>query len=695
MSRAPSSRHIVLLRRFLLVAAVLLLAGLGGLFWLGRARTEPEEEAPSADEQPLAAGATTYEARGFDHTVSIGDRPIFRIQAAKTRTTGEGEVPKLQDVELTYYRESGAEYTITSQYGEYDLKTQAAKLQGQVMVHAPDDLTLRTEGLELSPHADWLVSSAAVQLSLGDTMRGTAHGLRANLKRSTYILEKEVLLSGTSKSGEALALRCDRLSYDRPDRLIRAVGHVLLRYGDSLIDAGRLGAFFDDEERNLRFVNARWGVKGEVHDSAGGGKAGGVPTRFAGDELLAELLPDGKKLKSLQLNGGEGSQAWIVQTGVDGTVRRIQSTRIRGDFMAGRLHRLTTPEKGDLTETSGPDDARVTRTSTAGRMTVDFTAAGAPTTAEFHRGVELSDGQHDVKGQDGAYDASKDTFTVTGDPATATEEGRVTTAPRFDYELSSGMVRGEGGVRIRFNPGGGVSLPGADASDARKPVQVEGATIDADSGAGTFRLEGNVRAWQGENYLLANTLSGDNTGETLVAEGKVKTVWKQQENRASNGESSKVRTIEASGSRLEYARSVRHMTYFGPASVRQGRRRMRCDRIDAQLDEAERVRHMTCVGTVDITDPETGRRATGERADYDVGTDVIHLTGSPVILHQQDGSEIEGALLIYHLDDGTATIQSVAPGAPEEATTPPETTPEDGAPPADDDAEPPAGERPQ
>jgi len=196
---------------------------------------------------------------------------------------------------------------------------------------------------------------------------------------------------------------------------------------------------------------------------------------------------------------------------------------------------------------------------------------------------------------------------------------------------------------------------------------VEASTLDSDTRAQTFRLDGKVRAWQGENYLLAESLTGSESGETLIAEGKVKTVWKQP-GRTEDGTATTPHTIDASGSRLEYARAVRHMTYFGPASVRQGSRRMSCDRIDAQLDDQDRARQMTCLGSVEIRDPATGRRANGDRADYDVGSGLVRVTGEPVTLHHGDGSEVKGALLIYNLDDGTATIESTATGTSDAAT---------------------------
>jgi len=694
MRRAHSSRQIALLRRFLLVAAVVVVVAVGGLLWIGRAGRGADEVQPAESEQPLAENALTYEARGFDHTVSIGDRPIFRIQAARTSTTGQGETPRLQQVTLTYYRQGGSEYTITSSFGQYDLKTQAARLEGQVMVHAPNGLTLRTQGLQLSPHADWLVSSTSVQLSMGETMRGTALGLRANLKDSIYILQKDVLLSGTSDNGDALALRCDRLSYERQNRTIRAEGNVLLRYGDDLIHARRVSALLDENERNLKFVNAHWQVTGELRTQATASGGGTALTNFAADSLLAEFGPDGKVLQNLQLQGSGGVPAWVLQKQPDGVVRKIQSAEIDGAFAAGNLQRLHTPSKADLEETSGLGASAVTRTSTAGRLEVTFGPDGTPSSAEFLHGVQVTDGERQVVGDRGNYDAARDTITILGDPATVTEPERVMNAPHFDYTLGAQTVHGEGGVRIRFAPGGKVSLPGASGADSEQPVQVEAATLDADTRAGTFRLDGNVRAWQGENYLLANSLTGDNTGETMIAEGKVKTVWKQQA-ASPQGGTGEIRTIDASGSRLEYARSVHHMTYFGPATVREGPRRMQCERIDAQLDEQDRARGMTCTGSVQITDPETGRRATGDRADYAVDSALIHMTGSPVVLHQGDGSKIEGARLIYNLDDGTATIQSSAseqpgtpaePGAPATAAGPATATPESAAQPAPGEA---------
>lgn len=651
MRRRPF-RRLRLLRRLLLAALVLMVLGVAGLFWLGRVARPPTLPGGGGDTD-LGGEEVTYEAKGFDHTVTIGDRPLFRVRAERTASGAEGRQPKLQEVDLTYFREDGSEYRITGDSGSYDLETQAARLEGGIVVRGPQGFELRTDRLKLAPRSEWLASARGVSFQINERLSGNARQLRADLDNNIFRLDGPVTISGSSEDGDRLALRARRIIYERDRQFIRAEGRPVLRHGNSRLRARRVSVELDEDGGDVRFLAARWQVEGHIQN----GKTHRIGV--AADELQGEFYADSGELRRLELTGSGAQPARVNESQGAALVRRLRGSRVVARFTeAGVLEQVVAAGNAQIVEQRNEAGEVVTRTSRAESMNTHFGADGNLAAAELSGDVSFRDGTQEVQGDRAILRPGSDTVVVTGKPARALQEGKELRGPELRYEVSTHIVRGDQGIQAVFQPQEDVELPAAKRPASRPPLHIDAESLEVDTQQQSFVFTGRVRAWQGGSYLLADRLTGSEAGQLLTADGQVKTVWEQV---AEEGGEEATPPTEITGSRLLYSRAVRHLTYFGPATVSQGPRRMRCGRIEAQLDEQEQARRMLCIGDVRINDRETGRQVTGgEQADYDTTTEEILVTGRPVTLRERGGSQVQGERLLYHLDDGTATMLSRA-----------------------------------
>jgi hypothetical protein len=241
-------------------------------------------------------------------------------------------------------------------------------------------------------------------------------------------------------------------------------------------------------------------------------------------------------------------------------------------------------------------------------------------------------------------------------------------SPRISIDREQGDVRAVDGVRADMERGQGLAL--GPRGEAEEPLHVvaEQATWQREQG---FRFEQSVRAWQGPNYLLAQTLGGD--GEEFTASGPIKTVWETRaggatargEEGGADGapEAAPAEPLEVTSQRLRYARQERVLVYEGSARARLGKAHMLCSEIRLHLDDADEFELMECLGPVQIDDPESGNKVYGQAAEYRPELEKVRVTGDPVRLVDRDGAEFLGRAVFYHFETGTAELDSQAGGA--------------------------------
>jgi lipopolysaccharide transport protein LptA len=238
-------------------------------------------------------------------------------------------------------------------------------------------------------------------------------------------------------------------------------------------------------------------------------------------------------------------------------------------------------------------------------------------------------------------------------------------------------------VRATLEQVSETALAGSPLGEGEGPVMVESQEAFWKQEPSSFIFRGDVRAWRGENLLLAPELRGDKAQQTLVATGGVKTRWIPDSDvepgaapkpaaakpKAGSPQASRA-PIEVAASEMTYREGTGELIYTGNVRVNQEARTLTCQNLQVELEEAQgkedarEVETMTCTGDARLNDPQTGRKAEGQTAVYQVAQRRVEMTGDPVTLLDRDGNVLRGRRLFYYMDDGRVEMKGGREQAP-------------------------------
>ena len=210
------------------------------------------------------------------------------------------------------------------------------------------------------------------------------------------------------------------------------------------------------------------------------------------------------------------------------------------------------------------------------------------------------------------------------------------------------MVQSEGQIAL-----------GSSASG--EPIRIQAEEAEWSSSPSTVYFRDQVRAWQGENFLLADELLGDVEQARLTASGSVRTVWRPEPEASSLDPSDdgqqEGEPLEVTAQKLVYERDEGLMTYSGGSRAQQAGRIIRCTELRLREGDREGFDELLCEGAARLEDPEKGKTVTGDRVLYIPNGSTARIVGRPVVMRDVNGTEIRGRILIYNFDSGTAEIQ--------------------------------------
>jgi lipopolysaccharide transport protein LptA len=190
----------------------------------------------------------------------------------------------------------------------------------------------------------------------------------------------------------------------------------------------------------------------------------------------------------------------------------------------------------------------------------------------------------------------------------------------------------------------------------------------------SFLFRGDVRAWRGENLVLAPELRGDKETDQLAATGGVKTLWFPTPEQARKTAGSAKKGGGTTGGRrspiqvlatdMSYQQKAGVLVYTGNVRVDQEGKTLSCQRLEVDLDENHQAETMTCTGDAKLNDPKVGRRVEGQRAVYHVEQRQVDFFGDPVVMSDREGNQVRGKRAVYFIDDGKVEVKGQDEGAP-------------------------------
>lgn len=583
------------------------------------------------------AGQATTLLSGFDYTESVGEKPIFRIRSDRTVGYGAGAgLPPnryaLEKVSLTVYPEDGAPVTVHAERAQYDDRSKAAILWGNVRWVDPQDGALgETDRIEFDPAKRVLRAPVALHFARGTFDVRAASGTY-DVKSRILALAGPIQGSGTGQgSGGLSSLAADSGEYRRDEGIVEFRGHVLASSakGDR-ITCDRLLLKFSREENRTEWARAYGSVRGAIAPTA----AGEVERSYAADEGVLYFDAAGN-VRAINLTGAPAS--------VSEPKRQLAARSVDLDFAAGRP--VSARANGAVRLRSDRGNAEADRASAAFAPSGDFQTLelegnvrleGEGRTGLAHRVVDLPErGVWLLTGGDGKS-------------ATVEEGGSKVSADRIEIDRNRASLRAEGRARAVFvpekdRPAEAASLLG----DPSRPTYGKADRIVLDRETHLASLSGGASLWQESSSVFGDDITLNDAEKSAVAVGKVRAVLSRAVTTTAprTPKEKDERPAIITARRLIYRESESTAVFEDAVTVTRGSWGATAARGVAYFGKDRKLDRIELVGGVVLEDRSTGRRATAERAeDFPrEGRTVLH--GSPARVTDAEGNQVAGSAL--------------------------------------------------
>lgn len=642
----------------------LFLGGVFAVFLANRVKSEGDVDAEGGYDLELNLAEVILSGRGFDYEVTDGERRLYHIRADRI-IANRDNVVTLTGIVITVERASGEVYALAAKKGIYRSANSTAEVEGDAVLSGPDGLEMRGQRFDLLRHGSVVKSRGPVEFTVGPGLTGSADAIEAYLDRDRFQLSGKVrLFSQGAGPEDDLSLEAERMIYNKSDNRIHAEGGIRFRRGRDQMTCDRIAVTLAGDAGSTnsggsgaRFVRARWNVVGSLvsHDARGFDRR----LEFAGEEISIVYGKNGSEPRQVEITGTVKEPARLDASDDSGLVRRFSSRRIEATFALGQIRRIQTGGAMIMTEFLAFDPSRE-----LGRVCGRSATAKFDTQGDLIRLVVAGDAELHRPGLQTTGEAltilAPDLVRVEGSPAHVYAWEGELSAPGLEYRIGTGELTARGGVRAWFPPKSGFTMVTATEAADELPIQVTADSATWGQTRGRFQFDGNVRAWQGESFLTAQRLIGENGGR-IRGEGGIQTTLERRASALSeagdNGEepSSRVRVTAAS---FDYRKGERLIEYKGNPEVRDAGRVMSCDELSVHLREDSSLDRMECRGDTLIDDRIGGHKISGSKALYRPDESKVEVSGSPVTLQKPDGAVIRASRVIYDFETSIAQFQS-------------------------------------
>jgi LPS export ABC transporter protein LptC len=624
------------------------------------AAREPLPNAPSAPE----AGQATTVLKGFDYTETLRGKPLFRIQSERTVGFGPGAglVPNiyvLEKVTLTLYPEQGEAVTVHSDRAEYDQRSKAARLSGNVRWTDERGAIGETERIDFEPSQGLLVAPGAIHLTRG-TFDLAARSGRYDVSHREVVLEGPVRGTGTGEgTGGLTALSADRAVYRREESLLELSGHVSAagREGDRLT-AQRLVMKLEGEAGRLQWLRADGDVRGILASppvparNAAATRTAGV-RRYVADSAALLFGPDGHA-QSLSLTGAPAR--------VSDARGLVQAQTLEVSFQAGRASSASARGRVHVeTEKSRADSEHAS---------LSFAPSGDVETMELSGAVQMQGEDRTARAEKAVDLPERGVWILSGGPAgsAAVESGgsRVS-ASRIEIDEKRRVLTGDGSARAVFmpvEPRPGQPAPKIPAllGDPSKPTYGKAQRIVFDDASRVASLAGSATLWQDASSLSGDAITLNDTERSAVAVGNTRTVFISSDGGPKAQASSQHPAPNVvTAHRMTYREADSKALFEGNVVVTRGQWRASAQKATAIVGSDRKIERVEMEGGVALADAGTGRSGRAERAVDWAREGKTVLEGSPAWVADAQGNRVAGAVLTI-TDQGRRVEVTAPPG---------------------------------
>lgn len=621
----------------ILVFGAAFLIVLGVFFRPGHRVASEKPRAPGNVPAGGAEGQATTLLSGFDYTESVGERPLFRIRSERTVGYGAGAgLPPnryaLEKVTLTVYPEDGTPVTVNAERAQYDDRTKAAILSGNVRwVETQDGALGETERIEFDPTKRILRAPSTLHFTRGTfDVRATSGSY--DVKSRTLSLTGPIQGSGTGQgSGGLASIEALAGEYRRNEGIVELTGKVSASSAKhDRIACDRLLLKFSPEGNRSEWARAYGSVRGTIAATA----AGTAERAYAASEGIL-YFDEAGEVRSISLTGSPAS--------VSEPKRELAASSIDLDIAGGRPS--SARANGDVRLRSETASARSRRASASFLPTGDFQ------TLELEGDVVLEGDERKGMADRVVDFPDRGVWLLTGNAekaASVEEEGSKVSADRIEIDRKRNSLRAEGRARAVFvpkkdRPAQGASLLG----DPTRPTYGKADRIVLDRETRLASLSGGASLWQEASSLFGDDITLNDAEKSAVAVGRVRTVLASAtvpgDAPPTKGKEEGPAVITAR--RLIYRESEATAVFEDGVTVTRGTSHATGARGVAVLGKDRKLDRVELSGGVTLADRSTGRTATADRVeDFPrEGRTVLH--GNPARVTDAEGNRVAGSTL--------------------------------------------------
>jgi LPS export ABC transporter protein LptC/lipopolysaccharide transport protein LptA len=667
MARPTTIRR---LRTLLLLALVFTIVAVVGLFLFGRAGGPSRSDSMETGDTEAGEGVTLI-GDDFDYTFTERERPIFRIRGDSIRADREDTL-FLDGVGVTFYDENRQAYHVESKEASFNRANNEGRLQGNVLLRGPSDLELRTAQLHIRDNGQRLVMPRPVEMRYAKAYIIHGNRMRVDLEDEVFVLNGDARIDSVPGTDPPVVGTAERAIYERSKRLLRIEGKANLRRGRQRLAAQRITGFLTPDESGLTFLRALWDVSGQTADLREG-SPGGTTVTFQGKDLAVMLRPEGNQVRKVELDGTSREPA-VLETSGAGSTRKLTAPRLEGILAEGVLSQAEALGGVELEETMRASQTksgqREVRRATGKRAEAVFRSDGQLADVRLLHDVTFQDPQAKARGNRAGLDLDANRGELFGNPVGLESEKGNLQAPRIVYDTANDIVNAQGGVRAVLTQASSQELAGSPLGEGEGPVRVDSREAFWRQNPSSFLFRGDVKAWRGQNLMLANELKGEPDEDRLTASGGVKTIWIPEEGAGKAGGAAPAAPkgtggtgvqrnapIEVRASEMVYLEAKRVLTYTGGVRVEQQGTTLACQRLDVTMNEEKKPQVMTCTGQAKLNDPKGGRQIEGETAVYRLAERDVEFSGEKVTMKDREGNVVQGRRVLYLIDSGKVEVK--------------------------------------
>ncbi len=657
--------------------AVVVLAVIGAVGYTLRPREARVAPAPIEKLEPKATVVTM----GGDAIQLKGSSQDMRVEFERQVTYEDGQT-KLFGVKIKVDNRGGRNYTITGKEARIGKDQSSFDVTGDVKLETSDGLTAFGRSASYADTEKIVKVPGPVKFTRG-RMSGTGIGFTFDEQRDTIWLldQADVHFAAEGDAGPA-DITAGAFGFARRDRYMRFERTMHMVRDGQVTDAGEATVHLYPDRDEPDVVELRGNAR-----VTGGVGMGSLRSMSARDMNL-DYREDGRTLQQATL-AGQGDIQLATKSAAsgqrlmgenmdiafapDGSVSSL-STRdsVQVTLPAVRETAARTIRSNVLTASGGADglsnmkfsegvsyNEAATQTQgarVARARNLDAAldpGAGTLQEATFTGSFQFEDGVMRASSANATYKIAEGQLELTGKEGSTVpqikDESLTIDADRIDVTLSPRKMVATGKVQSVLQPS---KKPSGNAPAARRPglladndpvnVIADKLTYDEASRIGAY--SGQVRLFQGETQINADTLTLDETQGDLLASGKVLTTLPIADKNAKAG-ASEPPMVGGAGS-FTYTDHTRRATYQTAAHLVGSQSDLHADTLDLFLAPGENtLDRIEATGAVMATVDK--RTVNGTKLSYLSADDKYVVLGAPVRMIDTDCQETTGKTLTF------------------------------------------------